>query len=199
MSVMLTLRVFIAIELSDESRVALTDLQNRLKTLTPPHTVRWTTPTSIHLTLHFLGDIPSSDVAKITELTRSAASSSSPFSLTLSGLDCFPNTRRPRILWVGITGQLDSLIGLHQALSEPLKTLGFSLDARPYSPHLTLGRVKEGIPPRQLTQLGQALEQAQEQVGQLSTLPVREINLMQSELKTGGPVYTQLASAAFKP
>jgi RNA 2',3'-cyclic 3'-phosphodiesterase len=193
---MTTIRSFIAIELSAEALAALTDLQNRLKPITPPHSVRWTAPTSIHLTLHFLGDVAAEDVTKITNLLQAAASACKPFLLTLSGLGCFPNTRRPRIIWAGVLGETNSLGRLHQDLGENLKTLGFTLDTRPYSPHLTLGRVKDGIQQRQLSQLGQALAQIQPQVGPLATLPVAEISLMRSELKSAGPVYTQLTAAA---
>jgi 2'-5' RNA ligase len=192
---MTTIRSFIAIELSDEARTALADLQNSLKSSAPAHTVRWTSPESIHLTLHFLGDVAASEVEKITNLMPEAVSACPPFSLTLGELGCFPNTRRPRIIWVGVTGQIETLLYLHRALGEKLKAIDFTPEARPYAPHLTLGRVKDGIPPRQLAQLGQALEQAQGQVGQLASLHVAEISLMQSELKPAGAVYTRLASA----
>jgi 2'-5' RNA ligase len=192
---MTTIRTFIAIELSDEARAALADLQNRLKSSAPAHAVRWTAPESIHLTLHFLGDVAASEVEKIAELVQQAASAYPPFSLTLGGLGCFPNTRRPRIIWAGVTGQIETLLHLHRALGEKLKAINFTPEARPFAPHLTLGRVKDGIPPRQLAQLGQALEQAQGQVGQLASLHVAEISLMQSELKPAGAVYTQLAQA----
>jgi 2'-5' RNA ligase len=193
---MTPIRSFIAIELSVEAQTALADLQNRLKAITPPHSVRWTAPASIHLTLHFLGDVAAEDVTQLTTLLQDAASACRPFSLTLSGLGCFPNTRRPRIIWAGVLEETNSLGRLHQDLGERLKILRFTLDTRPYSPHLTLGRVKDGIQQRQLGQLGQALAQIQPQVGSLATLQVAEISLMRSELKSAGPVYTQLAAAA---
>ena len=193
---MTTIRSFIAIELSVEALAALADLQNRLKIIVPPHSVRWTRPASIHLTLHFLGDVAVDDITKISELVQASATACPPFILTLNGLGCFPNTRRPRIIWAGVLGETNSLGRLHQDLGQKLKTVGFTLDTRPYSPHLTLGRVKEGIHQTQLSQLGQALEQAQPQVEQLATLHITEISLMQSQLKPAGPVYTQLAAAA---
>jgi 2'-5' RNA ligase len=191
---MTTIRSFVAIELSDEARAALTDLQNRLKSIAPAHTVRWTAPESIHLTLHFLGDVAASEVEKISELVQQAASAYPPFSLILRGLGCFPNTRRPRIIWAGVTCQTETLLHLHRALGEKLKAIDFTPDARPFAPHLTLGRVKDGVPPRQLTQLGQVLQETREQVGQLASLHVAEISLMQSELKPAGAVYTRLAA-----
>jgi 2'-5' RNA ligase len=196
---MTSIRSFIAIELSNEARAALADLQSRLKKVTPAQVVRWTAPESIHLTLHFLGDIAPETVPQITSLMEQTAAAHPPFTLTLGDLGCFPNTRRPRIVWAGVFGQTDILVQLHGELGEKLKTLGFTLDARPYSPHLTLGRVKDGIPQRQLAQLGQTLEQNQPTVGQLATLPVSEISLMKSDLKPAGAVYTCLALARLTP
>jgi 2'-5' RNA ligase len=189
-----TVRTFIAIELSDEARLALLDLQNRLKTILPPKTVRWTAPPNIHLTLHFLGETPVEQVAAIGQVVKSAAQECPPFALKLAGMGCFPNTRRPRILWAGVSGQTKPLLAMHQTLGEGLKTvIDFKPDNRPYAPHLTIGRVKNRIPRRHLTQLGQALEQERLAVGELARLPVAGVSLIKSELKPTGAVYTPLA------
>lgn len=190
-----TIRSFVAIELSVEAQSALADLQNRLKALVPAQTVRWTAPESLHLTLHFLGNVAAGDIDKITQLLLDAALACPPFRLSLGNLGCFPTMRRPRIVWTGVSGETQPLQHLHRDLGEKLKTIGFSPETRPYTPHLTLGRVKEGLPSRQLFQVGQALEQEQPKVGQLATLPVAEISLMKSELKPAGPIYTRLAEA----
>jgi 2'-5' RNA ligase len=194
-----TIRAFIAIELSEEAQTALTNLQNRLKGVVPPQTVRWTAPESIHLTLHFLGNVAAHDIEKITEALRLAASACPPMSLTLGNLGCFPNTRRPRIVWTGVGGETQQLIKLHRELGDRLKGIGgFTPETRPYSAHLTIGRVKDNLPPSQLAQLGEAIERKQGQVGELADLWVTEISLMQSDLKPTGPVYTQLAGAGLK-
>ena len=191
---MTTIRSFIAIELSDEARKKIAQLQSRLKSLAPPNTVRWTVPQNIHLTLHFLGDVAVDDLEKVARAVGAAASTCPVFSLNLSNLGCFPNTHRPRIVWVGVAGEADTLTALHQTLGEQLqRQIGFQPEARPYSPHLTIGRAKKGIPQRRLKQLGQMLEQEMPQVGQLVKLPVTEIQLIQSDLKPDGPVYTPLA------
>lgn len=193
---MTPIRSFIAIELSNEARAALTDLQRRLKAIASANTVRWITPERLHLTLHFLGDLTANDVATVSELLQSAGSAYQPFDLTLAGLGCFPKMQRPRIVWVGISGDTVRLVKLHQELGQKLKVINFTPEARPYSPHLTIGRVKQDLPQRQLLQLGQALAQEQAQVGQLASLPVTGISLMKSELKPTGAVYTQLAHAS---
>jgi 2'-5' RNA ligase len=196
---MTTIRSFIAVELSTKARMALTDLQNRLKTVVPPNSMRWTAPQNVHLTLHFLGDVGSDDIEKITAGLSAITSLYSPFSVTLSYLGCFPNTRRPRIVWVGLAGDTASLVALHHDLGSRLKAaIGFRPDSRPYSPHLTIGRVKKGIPARHLSQLGQVLKQEQPNVGQLATLKVTEISLIKSELKPTGAIYTQLSRAELK-
>lgn len=195
---MTTIRSFIAIELSNEARVALADLQDRLKAVVPPKTVRWTAPQSIHLTLHFLGNITANEVVKVTEIVQSVAPAHKTLFLTLEGLGCFPNMRRPRIVWVGVLGATDSLVKVHQDLGQKLRVIDFKPETRPYSPHLTIGRVKKGVRPRQLSRLGQILDQERAKVGQLATLAVTEISLMKSELKPVGAVYTQLARGVMK-
>lgn len=192
-----TIRSFIAIELSGEAQAALTGLQTRLKSSVPAQTVRWTAPENIHLTLHFLGNVAAGDIEKIAEALHLAASVCQPMSLTLGGLGCFPNTRRPRIVWTGIAGETQQLVKLQRELGDRLKGIGgFTPETRPYSPHLTIGRVKDNLPPRQLAQLGEVIERKQEQVGELAALWVTEISLIQSDLRPTGPVYTQLAHAS---
>jgi 2'-5' RNA ligase len=189
---MTMLRTFVAIELSDEARAVLTDVQNRLKKVAPPNTVRWTAPENIHLTLHFLGEVAAADVEKIETALETVAATSPFFSLALADIGCFPNLRRPRIIWTGAQGNKAALEALHRKLGQALaETIGFKPDNRPYSPHLTLGRVKDKVPAQQLAQLGQALDR-EPAIGRLVELPVSEICLMKSELKPSGPVYTKL-------
>jgi 2'-5' RNA ligase len=190
---MTTIRSFIAIELSKEAQAALAALQQRLKDVVPPNTVRWTAVQNIHLTLHFLGDITPDDAAKVAEMLQHSGQSHRPFSLRLEGLSCFPNLRRPRIVWVGVGGDKSSLVDLHTDLGRRLKVIDFTPESRPYSPHLTVGRIKKGVPPHQLRRLGQALEQEQAGAGHLAALQITEISLMRSDLKPSGPVYTPLA------
>ena len=189
-----TVRTFIAIELSTEARAALTNLQSRLKTVVPPRSVRWSTAQNIHLTLHFLGNIEPGEIDTVAEAVRASALTCRTFEFTLGHLGCFPTIKRPRVIWVGVLGNTDTLVALHRDLGGRLKeAIGFSPDTRPYSPHLTLGRVSKGIPSRHLKQLAQVLQQEQAGVGQLAQLQVTEIALIKSELKPAGPVYTPLS------
>lgn len=196
---MATIRAFIAIELSAEARDKLADLQSQLDDIIPPNTVRWIATKNIHLTLHFLGDVAVADLEKITAALEMAASACAPFLLALAGLGCFPNIQRPRIVWVGVSGETETLVKMHQNLGEQLRReIGFMPETRPYSPHLTIGRVKKGVPQRRLPELGQALTLEQARVGQLATLEVRDVYLIRSELKPAGPVYTPLAQGVLQ-
>jgi 2'-5' RNA ligase len=146
-----------------------------------------------------LGDVVVADLEKIARALGTAARGCPSFSISLARLGCFPNTRRPRIVWVGVLEETETLVRLHHELGDQLKQrIGFTPESRPYSPHLTIGRVKKGIPQRRLTQLGQALEGERVNVGQLVTLKVTEISLIKSELKPDGPVYTPLAQVALR-
>jgi 2'-5' RNA ligase len=190
---MSTIRSFIAIELSTEARAAVAQVQDRLKSVVPPKSVRWIAPESIHLTLHFLGNVTAAEVAKVTTLLQNELGTYRPFALRLEGMGCFPNTRQPRIVWVGVSSETEALVALQRELGRRLSVIDFVPEARPYSPHLTIGRVTKGLRSGELSRLGELLAQAQAGVGQLAALPVTEISLMRSDLKPTGPVYTQVA------
>lgn len=191
---MTVIRTFIAIELTEEARQAITALQNRLKANSPPHTVRWAAAQNIHLTLHFLGNLEAADVTKVRSALEQIASRQQPFTLSLGQLGCFPNMRRPRIVWVGVWNSLKPLAELHAQLGQALQAaIGFTPETRPYAPHLTVGRVKEGVPGQRLRQFSQIMEREQA-VAKLVDLPVTEISLIKSELKPTGPLYTVLSA-----
>lgn len=193
--IMTTVRTFIAIELPDEARRVVTNLQNRLKGLAPPHTVRWTAVQNIHLTLHFLGDTLEDDLEKVEQALQTTTEMGSPFLLTLGGLGAFPNMRRPRIIWIGLWHDTEPLTNLHHHLGRSLNmAIGFTPEKRPYSPHLTIGRIKQNVPSRHIKQLSQSLE-TEQAVGKLIKFEVTDISLMKSELKPTGPIYTPLAQA----
>jgi len=191
-----TIRSFIAIELSNHARTELASLQDRLKDIVPAVSVRWGIPKNIHLTLHFLGDLSVDHLETVSRTVCDVATTIPSFSLSLQNLGCFPNTRRPRIVWVSVSGETEILVRLHRELGNQLqKRIGFKPEARPYSPHLTIGRVKKGIPQQRLRELGQLLEEEIHRVGQLAVLPVDHIHFIHSDLKPDGPIYTSLAKA----
>jgi len=185
------LRLFIAIELSPEVKQALGRLQADLKRRLPPKVVRWTDPHGIHLTLKFLGDTPEDRVQAVTQGVLAAAAGFEPLVLRIAGFGCFPNPRRARVLWVGVPDMPKPLAGVQRAIDLQMARLDFARETRPFSPHLTLGRVNDRISPAERQTLADLLERAE--AGELGVVPVEEIVLFQSELRPDGAIHTALA------
>jgi 2'-5' RNA ligase len=132
-------RTFICLELPEEVRVKAEALQRRLAGLGDK--IRWVNPRNLHLTLRFLGEISRSQVETVCLAVRSAAARMDAFPIHLSGTGCFPSPSRPRAFWIGVA-DASNLIRLSETVEEELFSAGFPREARPFSPHLTLGRVR---------------------------------------------------------
>jgi 2'-5' RNA ligase len=184
-----TIRTFIAIELTAPILEKLGGLQSRMQQDLPPKLLRWVRPAGIHLTLSFLGEIPAEQVDQIAGALRQACAGHAAFGVSIAGMGCFPNARRPRVVWVGVSEPSGALARLHHDVEQALVPLGFRPEARAFSPHLTLGRVKGGG--RQAREvLGGYVERATVRVGEME---VAAVHLMRSDLQPGGAVYTALA------
>jgi 2'-5' RNA ligase len=184
-------RLFIAIELPDQVRLALWRIQARLKQADRETIIRWTNPDGVHLTLKFLGETPATQEAAICRALHEAAQGHASFALELAGPGCFPNTRRPRVVWAGVSGALDALNALRDAVERTVAPLGFPTDTRPFSPHLTLGRARQGASSAALAALGAHIDRGGtfEPVG----WQVTGLSLMRSDLRPTGAVYRQVA------
>jgi 2'-5' RNA ligase len=192
---MTTLRTFIAVELDDELRMNLGLLQDRLRDRVPRRSVRWVRPAGIHLTLKFLGDTPGAKVRDVgTDLVRAAASVP-PFTITMGGLGCFPNARRPRVVWVGLQEATGALVRLRDAVEAEVSPLGFPSERRPFRPHLTLGRVQRRATKSQVREIGQAVVAASS-TGTVDEMAVGAVSYIKSELRPTGAVYTLLSEAS---
>ena len=187
----MNLRLFIAIELPDAVRDGLAAVQTGLQRSLPRGAVRWTDPSRIHLTLKFLGDVDAAALPAVAQAMDAAARSFAPFELQVGGVGCFPTPRQPRIVWAGIPAPPKALSGVAHALELHLERLNFAREARPFSPHLTIGRVNDRLDAAQRQALAAAL--AQPAVGHIGAVAVQEIVLFHSDLKPGGPVYTAQA------
>jgi len=185
------IRSFIAVELTDAVRQALAGVQCDLKAQAPPRAVRWTRPDSIHLTLQFLGDILPDQVEAVAGALRVACAGRGPFAFELAGAGVFPNLNRPRVVWVGVVEPSGALAALQQRVAQALAPLGFSPEERAFTPHLTIGRAARDAGPRDLAALGALIARAG--VGSLGRVAVDHVNLMRSDLKPEGAVYTPLA------
>jgi RNA 2',3'-cyclic 3'-phosphodiesterase len=193
---MADLRCFVAIELGPELREGIAGTQQSLARVFPKGAVRWVAPTSIHLTLTFLGDVSASRIPEIEERLRTECPPCRPFSFTGEGVGCFPNLRRPSVVWVGVSEPTGSLKRLLRAVERALKPLGFVPEERAFTPHLTLGRTNRMAPSAALAAVGTAVAAAE--IGVVGVSPVSQVVLMRSELLPGGPRYTPLASVALE-
>lgn len=182
------IRTFIALPLPDHLVRLAGDLQSELKGL--GLALRWVRPENIHLTLKFLGQIPSQRVAEVTGAMQAAGRETPPLSLTVQGMGVFPGIRAPKVLWVGLGGATDALGRLQGRLEECLTEVGFAPERRPFKAHMTLARIKARVDADRLLQGLQA-------AGGYAPRPfeVQEMVLYRSELRPRGAVYTPLARA----
>lgn len=185
-----TFRLFVALELPQSILTALEELQDSLQSRVPARAVRWTRPEGIHLTLKFLGDTPAAKVSSIEAALDRAVVGHVPMQLIAAGLGCFPNTHRPRVVWVGLEGYLAALELLHESVDRALTPLGFEPESRGFNPHLTLGRVRREAYADDIKALGNLIElERTETFGQWTADAVR---LIRSDLNRDGAVYTTL-------
>lgn len=189
------IRTFIAIELPNAHHRALSDLQAQLKRERPARYVRWVAPENIHLTLKFLGDVDETKMPALQRAVAAACAGIAPFTLTIGGAGAFPNTRRPNVIWVGIGGEVEMAARLGKKIDDACAALGFAPEERPFSPHLTLGRVKRDAKPNDRQFVGEMIINTT--VGELGQLRVEHVSVMKSELQPGGSVYTRLAMIQF--
>jgi 2'-5' RNA ligase len=190
---MATLRTFIAIELDQAVKSELLHLQARLRDQLSPRSVRWVQPEGIHLTLKFLGDTPLDRVEAVQAALALAAAEVEPFAFTVGGLGCFPNSRQPRVVWVGLQEPTGALLRLHKAVEAHVAPLGFPTEKRPFSPHLTLGRVQRYASNSEVREVGQVVVATT--VGTLCEMAANVVSYIKSDLRPSGAVYTTLAEA----
>ena len=184
-------RCFVAIELPEEVKAGLTRLQAKLKYATSVP-VKWVDPTGIHLTLQFLGDIDRDVTGLITEAITRGATGIESFPLEVKGLGVFPNSSRLRVLWVGLTGGLYSLQRLQKAIETNLQGLGFTPDARDFTPHLTLARVRDSATPQERQSLGELINNPKFELD--FCFKVTVVKLMRSQLTQTGAIYSTISS-----
>ncbi len=184
-------RAFFAIEIPPSIRTLIEDQIEILKDHLPPGMIRWVRPEGIHLTLKFLGDVEPEILDEVNVVMQRTASGCDPFLLRIGRLGCFPNLRRPRILWVGVEERSGALSQLHSALERELEPIGFEREGRPFHPHLTLGRMKRRAGSAEAERISEALASMKEEP--LGEVEVKELHLMRSDLKPTGAVYTKLS------
>lgn len=184
------LRTFIALELPKHVRDKAVVLQESLARAGGE--VKWVEPENLHVTLLFLGEVGDRDVPAVCRAVADGCAARGPFAIAVEKVGCFPSARRPRVVWVGVGEGAGEVVALHDALEEVLLELGcYRREARQYTPHVTLGRVKREEGPADA--LGSALARKADWQG--GAVDVREVLVMSSELTPQGPVYAVLSRA----
>ncbi|MCZ6512618.1 MAG: RNA 2',3'-cyclic phosphodiesterase [Nitrospinae bacterium] len=188
------MRTFIAIDIPPSVVKAITVIQNRFKSL-GLH-ASWVRPGNIHLTLKFLGDIDPNQVPGIRDKITVALAPLAPIEVSLDRVGVFPDLKRPRVLWVGLKDEKGALETLHFGLEQALASAGFPADLRPFSPHLTLARIKSR---RGTKELQNELDALLSEGIAPNPFPVGSVQLYESQLTPKGSIYTVLANFKLNP
>lgn len=188
------LRLFIAIELSVQIQQALTELIEQLKQKSG-HLVKWVQPQQLHLTLKFLGDTPQGMLPRLNAQLGTVAAGTVGFELTAKSCGVFPTPNRARVLWAGISCPPE-LTQLQKEIDAQLLGLGFAMEGRAFSPHLTLGRVSDSAEGQKVKAVVQELlNHAEDDFGSVA---IQKFTLFQSTLTPAGPIYTPLQRYALQ-
>lgn len=186
-----TLRTFIALPLSPVIAEKLSAIQRTLRRASPEQAVSWVNPANIHLTLFFLGDIVPDRQKPIEAALAAVARNVRPFAFNVQGLGAFPNANRPRVIWVGLDEPTGQLTLLHRAVNEAMASIGFQPEDRRFSPHLTLGRIRQRASREDEQAVGEAIRRTD--VGALGEVLAEELIFFRSVFKSSGAEYTPLA------
>ena len=189
------LRTFIAVEIPLHVQKLIQQATDSLRKELGSSLIRWVPTQNIHITLKFLGDVSPANVGHLTQILRNEADSCPAFDITISRLGSFPSLRRPRILYIGTQAPAE-LDALQRGIESACARLGYESEGRDFSPHLTIGRVKQAASVVDQQRIRHALEGTK--IDSLGTARVNFVHLYKSELKPTGSVYTQIFSAPLK-
>jgi 2'-5' RNA ligase len=189
------LRAFIAIEIPVPIQNAIQQQTANLYQALDSSLVRWVPAHNIHLTLKFLGDVSPANIEMLTQTLIQEADQQPEFDIRISGIGSFPTSRRPRVIWIGLHAPA-VLNALQRSIESSAARLGYAPEERPFSPHLTIGRVRQNLPAAGLQKIRNALERTK--VGDLGSARVASVHLFKSDLQPGGSVYTKLFSAPLR-
>ncbi|MDH7500824.1 MAG: RNA 2',3'-cyclic phosphodiesterase [candidate division NC10 bacterium] len=183
----MAIRCFVAVNLPPELKGRLAELEAQLKEARAD--VNWVKPESIHLTLKFLGEVEEERIPQIKRAIQEGSEGAGPLMLSLAGMGAFPHLRSPRVIWVGVGGEQERLCELQERLERAMERIGFPREGRPFSPHITLGRMRSGRGSPALMDL--VSRKADLKVG---TVRAESIELMQSRLHPAGASYSVIES-----
>ncbi len=190
---MSALRTFVAVEVTPEIRAQTLRLIERLRALQAK--VTWTKGPNLHYTLKFLGDVPSEKTNDICRAVQEAVAPFSPFEIVAQGVGAFPSVSHPRTLWLGAREGAEQMELVFQAVERLLEPLGFAREYRRFTPHITLGRVREsGI--ATLNELSALLKKHAD--FDAGAMTVDSVTVFSSTLGRDGPTYEVLSHAEFR-
>lgn len=184
------MRLFVAIELAAPVREAQVKLQSRQRRDWPM--VRWTGPDQLHVTVKFLGDVLDRRVPEVCSAVERAAAAVAPFSARFDGTGCFPPRGPVRIIWVGADDSSGAFRRCAEAVEFEFEAIGFPREDRPFTPHVTVGRVKEDATAGRLRE-AMSLERVDPR-----TQPIAALTLMSSVLSPKGSTYAVVSRAALR-
>ncbi|MCD6339715.1 MAG: RNA 2',3'-cyclic phosphodiesterase [Verrucomicrobia bacterium] len=188
-----TVRAFVAVKLPSSWVEPLARLQQKIERELPSACVRWSRPENLHVTLRFLGNTARETLPALKAALNSVCVRFRPLTLRSGDLGAFPNAERPRVVWVGLEGEVETLQRLAREISAAAGAFGDHEERRPFAPHLTLGR----LPPRRGAKarlLGRALRRVK--APRLEPFEARAVCLIQSVLTPQGPNYSDLSAHA---
>lgn len=184
----MAIRSFLAFELPPDIKREIDQISHEVRHLNLD--AKWIKPENIHLTVIFMGNVNEEDIPHIIPAIDNVASQYMTFDISLGGMGLFPDIRRPRVIWLGLSGDIEGLASLRDNLQMPLKSFGIKQEKRVFKPHLTLGRFRK--PVKEQAILKSVIDDYSSISGPSGKLD--ELVLFKSELKPGGAVYTRLHS-----
>ena len=183
------IRTFIAIPVPESVFVLQGNLKNTIEKKTGK--VRWVKRDQLHLTLKFVGDTPEESIDDVRGVMQKVANQMTPFKIFIQGVGCFRKIERPRVMWVGLDGEIDKLNQLVTAVHDGLHPLGFPREEKEFHPHITMARAK--YPQKKTPDISSFLNTTYDPI----PFRIEKIQFISSELFPNGPVYTILGTHFF--
>jgi len=184
-------RLFVAVRMPGEIRRRVAEIERQL--MASGADVKWVSEENLHITMKFLGYVEEDRLDAVCRAVESAVAGMSVFDVALSGVEAFPNPRRPSVIWVGVASGGEELAALAERIESALERIGFARDDRPFSPHVTVGRVKS--PALGMEKLREAMDRFKESPA--GSFGAEGVTVMRSDLRPTGPIYTHISECGF--
>ncbi|MBT3368774.1 MAG: RNA 2',3'-cyclic phosphodiesterase [Nitrospina sp.] len=192
---MSVVRAFIAVDLPPDLQERLAQVIHKLKEQMGDVPVRWVPAENMHLTLKFLGDVSMSNLDVLKDILRGEAVDREQMVISLGTLGAYPKVRRPRVIWVRMEAPAE-LDALQRSIDKQTARVGYARDNRPFSPHITMGRVSRNATPDEVRIVGDVLNTMK--IGYLGVARIGAVHLYRSDLQSDGAVYSRIFSAPFE-